>query len=89
MHSVHCMRNIPWQNPLMYDVIMVYNYVVRKPRIGYNPWIALLKAWIRTLHRQSVDCTTLAQSRDCATHMHVRACVFECTWFEHHAKRKV
>ena len=24
-------------------------YVVRKPRIGYNPWIALLKAWICAL----------------------------------------
>ena len=40
-------------------------YVVRKPRIGDNPWIALRKAWIRALRGQSV---ALAQSTDCATH---------------------
>ena len=47
-------------------------YVVRKPRIGDNPWIALRKAWIRALRGQSVDCTALEQSTDCATHAHVR-----------------
>ena len=32
-----------------------------------NPWIALLKVWIRALRRQSMDCTALARSMDCAT----------------------
>ena len=33
-----------------FSCVYTYNYVVRKPRIGYNPWIAMLKAWIRALH---------------------------------------
>ena len=45
---------------------------MHKPRIGDNPWIALRKAWIRALRGQSVDCTALAQSTDCATHTCVR-----------------
>ena len=45
---------------------------MRKPRIGDNPWIALRKAWIRALRGQSVNCTALAQSTDCATHTCVR-----------------
>ena len=33
-----------------------------------NPWIALLKVWIRALRGQSMDCTAPARSRmDCAT----------------------
>ena len=32
-----------------------------------NPWIALLKVWIRALRGQSMDCPALAQSMDCAT----------------------
>ena len=32
-----------------------------------NPLIALLKVWIRVLRGQSMDCTALAQSVDCAT----------------------
>ena len=35
-----------------------------------NPWIALLKVWIRALRGQSMDCTALAQSMDCATTRH-------------------
>ena len=35
-----------------------------------NLWIALLKAWIRTLRGQSMDCTALGRSMDCAiTHL--------------------
>ena len=50
-----------------------HNYicVVRKPRIGDNPWIALRKAWIRALRGQSVE-QLIAQSTDCATHTCVR-----------------
>ena len=37
-----------------------------------NPWIALLKVWIRALCGQSMDCPTFARSMDCATtHTHV------------------
>ena len=32
-----------------------------------NPWIALLKVWIRALRGQSMDCSALARSMDCAT----------------------
>ena len=32
-----------------------------------NPWIALLKVWIRALRGQSMDCPALARSMDCAT----------------------
>ena len=32
-----------------------------------NPWIALLKVWIRALRGQSMDCAALARSMDCAT----------------------
>ena len=35
-----------------------------------NPWIAPLKVWIRALRGQSMDCTALAQSIDCATTRH-------------------
>ena len=31
-----------------------------------NPWIALLKVWIRALRGQSMDCASAAQSMDCA-----------------------
>ena len=49
-----------------------------------NPWIALLKAWIRALRGQSMDCTTLAQSTDCAAHVFSRfrslSMLQRCRW---------
>ena len=48
--------------------IFFLSTMMHKPRIGNNQWIALLKARIRALREQSIDCTTLAQSRDCATY---------------------
>ena len=48
-----------------------------------NPWIALLKVWIRALRGQSMDCPALARSMDCAaTHVSsvrvAEVVIFQC-----------
>ena len=49
-----------------------------------NPWIALLKVWIRALRGQSMDCTALARSMVCAT-THVKLSAAEVVMFDRKA----